>query len=287
MTPLRKRLIDDLRIRNYSHKTIKSYVAGVRMFAEHFGCCPSKLGAEHVREYQRHLIQERRLSASTVNVAVAALRFFYGVTLDRTEVVPKLAYAKRPRRLPTVLSRDEVQAVFTAIDSPSLRVLLMTAYSAGLRVSEVVRLKVEDIDSARMMLCVRQGKGRKDRYVPLSPVLLELLRGYWKITRPAPWLFPGLKPGHYVSPRTAQRTVSRAAARAGIAKRVTMHTLRHSFATHCLEAGVDLLRIQKLLGHTKLETTTVYTHVTDEHLRATASPLDLLRDTAPPEDDSP
>lgn len=278
MTPLRQRMIDDLTIRNYSPKTIRNYVAQVRLFAEYFGTPPDRLDAEDVRRYQLYLVEEKRLSWSSFNIAVCALRFFYGTTLSRQEMIPRIPYGKRPQRLPVVLSQDEVVRLFRCISHYMYRVMLMTAYAAGLRVSEVVRLTIDDIDSSRRLIRVRQAKGRKDRYVPLSEMLLVVLRDYWKAVRPPDYLFPGQKPGHYLSGRTLQRALQRAVQAAGLRKHVTMHTLRHSFATHLLESGSDIRTIQKLLGHKRLETTALYTHVTDARLRSTTSPLDLIEE---------
>jgi integrase/recombinase XerD len=274
MTPLRQRFLDDLRLRNYAPKTIDAYVRAVARFARHFGTSPEHLGAEQVRAYQLHLLQ-CRVSWSAFNQAVCALRFLYGVTLDRPNLVGYIPYGKKPKRLPAVLSPQEVVRLFDAATPGPHRLLLRTAYAAGLRVSEVVGLRVADVDSARMVLHVRQGKGHKDRLVPLSVRLLGELRDYWRRYRPASWLFPGAKPGTHVSVALVQRSCQRAARAAGLGKRVTPHTLRHSYATHLLEAGVDLLSLQKLLGHRSLQTTALYTHVGHRALRA-GSPLDLL-----------
>jgi integrase/recombinase XerD len=277
MTPLRQRMIEDMRVRNYSPRTIQHYVAQVRFFAEYFGTSPDRLGLEQIRSYQIYLVEERGVSWSSFNIAVCALRFFYGTTLDRQEIVTKIPYGKRPKKLPIVLSQEEVVRIFRCIQSYTYRVMLMTTYAGGLRLSEVLRLKVGDIDSARGVIQVRQGKGRKDRYVPLSKLLLEVLRSYWKIAHPEDYLFPGQKPGNHLSGRTLQRALRRAVTAAGIRKPVTLHTLRHCFATHLLEAGTDIRTIQKLLGHKRLETTALYTHVTDALVRSTQSPLDLIQ----------
>jgi site-specific recombinase XerD len=269
-------MIHDMRVRNYSAKTIKLYVAHVRQFAEYFATSPDQLGHEHIRAYQVYLVDERKVSWSHFNLAVCALRFFYGTILGREEIVRRIPYAKRPRCLPTILSRQEVLRLFRCIRRHSYRVVLMTAYSAGLRVSEVVHLRPQDIDASRMLLHVRGGKGAKDRYLPLSPVLLETLRGYKKMIPPGAWLFPGRNPRHCITPRTLRRAVHEAAIAAGINKPVKVHTLRHSYATHLLESGTEIRTVQKLLGHKKLETTALYTHVTTAQVRATGSPLDLL-----------
>jgi integrase/recombinase XerD len=282
MTPLRQRMIEDMKIRNYSPRTIKHYVAQVAAFAKYFGKSPDLLGPAHVRGYQIYLIEERKLSWSSFNIAVCALRFLYRVTLKKDWMIEHLPYGKRPKVLPTVLSREEVLRLFAAMPRLNYRVMLMTAYSAGLRVSEVAKLKVDDLDRDRMLIRVRQGKGRKDRYVPLSQALLEVLGGYAAIAQPSDWLFPGYRPEHYLSPRTLGRACIEAARAAGLRKHVTMHTLRHSFATHLLESGIDIRTIQKLLGHKRLETTTIYTHVTEARIRSTPSPLDLLASIALP-----
>lgn len=276
MTDLRQRMIQDMQLRNYSPKTIRCYVAQVAQFAKYFGRSPAELTLEDVRRYQLYLVQERRVSWSSFNTAVCALRWFYRVTLPKEWSIEQIAYAKRPRTLPVVLSRAEVEKFLNCLPQATHRLILMTAYSAGLRVSEVARLQVGDVDSQRMLIRVRAGKGCKDRYVPLSVTLLEVLRAYWKVARPAKWLFPGQREDRYISPRTIQRVCQRAAQRAGLQKRVTTHTLRHSFATHLLEAGTDVCTIQKLLGHCSLKTTAIYTHVSDARVQATRSPLDLL-----------
>jgi site-specific recombinase XerD len=283
MTPLRQRLIDDLRIRNYAPRTVTTYVAAVAHFARHFRRSPDQLGPEHVRQYQLHLLA-RRVSWSRFNQAVAALRFLYRVTLQRPELLPLLPYGKKPKTLPAVLSPDEVARLFQAVADPRDRLLLQTAYACGLRVSEVVRLQVADIDSPRMLLHVRAAKGRKDRLVPLSVVLLGRLRAYWRQYRPRLWLFPGQRPGRPVSIGQVQRVCRRAVRAAGITKRASMHTLRHSYATHLLEGGADLASLQKLLGHNQLSTTVRYTHVQQPLLQRFRSPLDTLPgQTRPPD----
>jgi site-specific recombinase XerD len=275
MTPLRQRLLDDLRLRNYSPRTIDVYVRAVARFARHFGRSPDRLGPEHVRQYQLHLL-EQRASWSRFNQAVCALRFFYAVTLRRPGALVLLPYGKKPKPLPAVLSPDEVRRLFEAVRDPRDRMILQTAYAAGLRVSEVVRLKVGDLDSRRMVVHVRHGKGRKDRLVPLSPVLLDRLRHYWRQHRPREWLFPGQAAGRHLSTGQVQRLCRRAVRAAGIGKKATMHTLRHSYATHLLEQGTDLATLQKLLGHNQLSTTVRYTHVGQSLLQRALSPLDTL-----------
>ena len=243
---------------------------------------PDQLDAEHVRQYQLHLLA-RGVSWSRFNQAVCALRFLCRVTLQRHELLPLLPYGKKPKSLPAVLSADEVVRLFQAVADPCHRLLLQTAYAAGLRVSEVVRLQVGDIDSPRMLLHIRCAKGRKDRLVPLSAVLLQDLRAYWRLRRPRPWLFPGQRPGQPLSIGQVQRICRRAVRAAGITKKASMHTLRHSCATHLLESGCDLATLQKLLGHNQLSTTMRYIHVQQSHLHSCRSPLDTLPGATPPE----
>jgi integrase/recombinase XerD len=276
VTPLRQRFIDDLTIRNFSARTIETYVAHVARFAQHFGRAPDQLGPEEVRAYQVHVVHERRVSWSWFNQAVCALRCFYQVTLKRQEALAHIAYGKRPRRLPVVLSREEVARLLACVVPRKPRTVLTTAYAAGLRLREATHLTAAAIDSGRMLIQVIQGKGRKDRVVPLSPRLLELLRDYWRAVRPRHWLFPGQPPNRPLDPSSVQRACQRAVQAAKLSKRVTPHTLRHCFATHLLEAGVDLRTLQKLLGHACLSSTLIYTHVTLERLQAMPSPFDLL-----------
>lgn len=276
MTPLRQRLIEDLNIRNYSPRTVECYVHHVAEFARHFQCSPDQLGPEEIRAYQIYLSQERKVSWSLFNQAVCALRFFYNVTLARNYPREHIPFGKRPKKLPVVLSREEVARLFACVKHPKHRMLLRTAYAAGLRLSEVRHLQAGHIDSARMLLHVVQGKGAKDRLVPLSPLLLSELREYWKRFRPHPWLFPGSPPEKPLHGASVQRTLARAAREAGLSKAISPHTLRHSYATHLMEAGTDLCTIQKLLGHRDLSTTARYTHVSQHRLESIVSPLDLL-----------
>jgi integrase/recombinase XerD len=275
MTPLRQRFTQDLQLRNYAPRTISVYVAAVARFARHFGRSPDLLDADHVRQYQLHLL-EKKASWSRFNQAVCALRFFYANTLRRPDLIEMIPYGKKPKPLPAVLSADEVARLFAALSNPRDLMILRTAYAAGLRVSEVVRLQVADIDSSRMTLHVRCAKGRKDRFVPLSAVLLGLLRQYWRDYRPKSWLFPGGRPGSHLSVAVVQRACKRAVCACGITKKASMHTLRHSYATHLLESGTDLATLQKLLGHNQLSTTLRYTHVSQQHLQRAVSPLDTL-----------
>jgi site-specific recombinase XerD len=276
MTPLRQRLIEDLQVRNYSPRTVECYVHHVAAFARHFQASPDRLGPEEIRAYQVYLVQEKHASWSLFNQAACALRFFYNVTLARNYPREYVPYGKRPKTLPVVLSREEVAKLFSCVKYPKHRMLLRTAYAAGLRLSEVLHLQVGHIDSARMLLHVVQGKGAKDRFVPLSPQLLGELREYWQTCRARSWLFPGSTPEKPLHGCSVQRALRRAALEAGLRKRISPHTLRHSYATHLMEAGVDLFTIQKLLGHRELATTAMYTHVSQQRVQGIVSPLDLL-----------
>jgi len=280
MTPLRRRMIDDMTLRNFTTATIDAYVRCVARFATHFHCSPDRLGREHVRSYLLHLLNQQHVSHSYYKLTRCALRFFYRETLGRDDVPASLAPVKQPRSLPVVLGPDELARFFVAIKNLKHRALLMTAYAAGLRVSEVTHLRVADIDSARMVIRVRHGKGRKDRYVMLSPRLLEILRAYWKVARPGDFLFPGAAPDRPLTTGSVRKVCSRARRAAGLDKHVTVHTLRHSFATHLLEAGTDLRTIQVLLGHHSFNTTARYVHVATASLPSTKSPFDRL-DLAP------
>jgi site-specific recombinase XerD len=275
MTPLRQRFIDDLRLRNYARRTIETYVGRVVAFAKHFGRSPERLGPEEVRAFQLHLL-ERRVSWSSFNQAVCALRFLYGTTLGRPEQLPLIPYGKRPKSLPSVLAPQEVLRLIDAAATPRDRVFVEVAYGCGLRLGELIHLRVAEIDSARMVILVRHGKGAKDRLVPLSRRLLQELRAYWRMDRPTPWLFPGDRPGQPISGSNMQRRFGDLVKRVGLTKHCSLHTLRHSYATHLLEAGVDLLTLKMLLGHRTLETTTRYLHVRTDRLHQTPSLLDLL-----------
>jgi integrase/recombinase XerD len=275
MTPLRQRFIDDLRLRNYARRTIDTYVSQVAAFARHFGRSPELLGTDAVRAYQLHLLQ-RRVSWSSFNQAVCALRFLYRTTLARPEQLPLIPYGKRPKTLPSVLSPDEVLRLLEAATPPRDRVLLQVAYGCGLRLNELLHLRVTDIDSARLVIHVRQGKGAKDRLVPLSLRLLQELRAYWLVCRPRTWLFPGQTADGTMTASNIQRRFGRLVQQVGLSKHCSMHTLRHSYATHLLEAGVDVLTLKALLGHSSLQTTARYLHVSTQRLQQTPSLLDLL-----------
>jgi integrase/recombinase XerD len=281
MTPLRRRMIDDMTLRNFTKATIEAYVRCVVRFARHFRSSPDLLGPEQVRAYLLHLLQERHVSLSYYKLTRCALRFFYRETLGRDDVPQSLAPVKQPRTLPVVLGPDELARFFAAVKNLKHRALLMTAYAAGLRVSEVTRLRVTDIDSARMVIRVRHGKGQKDRYVMLSPRLLEVLRAYWRAARPPDFLFPGAAADRPLTTGSVRKVCSRARLAAGLDKHVTVHTLRHSFATHLLESGTDLRTIQVLLGHHSFSTTARYVHVATASLPSTRSPFDRL-DLNPP-----
>ena len=284
MTPLRQRMIEDMDLRNLAPRTVQVYVERVAKFAQHFGKSPEKLGSADVRAYLVYLVHKRHVSWSYYNQALCALRFFYNVTLGKDWIVKSIVCPKQEKKLPVVLSPAEVCQFFQAITNLKHRAILMTAYAAGLRVSEVVALRVEDIDSKRMVIRVRQAKGRKDRYVMLSPRLLDLLREYWKARRrrpelrSSPWLFPGQNPDRPMTSKPVHDACRTVRESSGLSKRVTVHTLRHSFATHLLEAGTDIRTIQVLLGHRSIKTTALYTHVSTAKLEATHSPLDRLDD---------
>jgi site-specific recombinase XerD len=278
MTPLRQRMIADLRIRNYSPRTIACYTERVASFARHCGTSPQALGPEQIREYQRFLVETKHASWTVVNQTVCALRFLYGTTLQRPDIIEHIPFARQPKKLPVVLSRAELARFFAAIPNLKHRTVLMTMYAAGLRLSEALGLRVPDVDSARHCLRVEQGKGQRDRYTLLPPTLLQHLRDYWKLTRPSCWLFPGKRPDQPLTATAIQRGCGPAARRAGLAKRVTTHAMRHCFATHLLETGTDLRTIQQLLGHRSLQTTAVYLHVATAR-DGTSRTTDLLADT--------
>lgn len=275
MSILRRRMIEDMILRNLSPSTQQSYIYAVAKFSRHFGCSPDRLSLEQVRAYQLHLITQKH-SWSHLNQVACALRFFYGVTLGQAEAFERIVGGRKTDKLPLVLNAGEIARFLQAVPGLRNRVALTTAYAAGLRVSEVARLKVTSIDSQRMLIHIENGKGGKDRYAMLSPRLLEVLRAYWKRGRPGLWLFPGRDPGDPVAVPALQAACRAARRRARIGKPVTMHTLRHSFATHLLELGIDIRIIQVLLGHAELESTARYAQVATNLISRTASPFDHL-----------
>ncbi len=275
ISPLRQRMIDDMTARRFTEDTQRDYVRNVRNFTAFLGRSPDTATREDLRRFQLHMAQQQ-ISAPTINAAIAALRFFFNVTLERPDLARPLTTVNEPRRAPVVLSQEEVARLLEAAPGLKYKAALSVAYGAGLRVSEVAALKVSDIDSQRMTLRVEQGKGQRDRYVMLSPQLLELLRDWWHAAQPQVWLFPGQNPINPMTPRQLNRAVHAAKILAGISKRVSPHTLRHSFATHLLEQGVDIRVIQVLLGHAKLETTALYTRVAVNTIRDIKSPLERL-----------
>lgn len=280
MTELRRKMLEELQLRNYSPHTQRAYIRCVADFAKHFKAAPDRLGPEHVREYQLFLVQRKNLSWSPFNQTVCALRFFYHDVLHQNWMIEHIPYPRHQHKLPVVLSPAEVAALFRSTPNLKHRAILMTIYAAGLRVSELTHLRVADIDSQRQVICVHQGKGHKDRQVMLSPKLLELLRIYWKRYRPTVWLFPGARSERPISRETVFAICRRAGEAAHLAKPISPHTLRHCFATHLLEDATDLRRIQILLGHRNLKTTSRYLHVSNLAVRTTVSPLDRLPDVS-------
>ena len=277
MTSLRQRMTQDMQVRNFSPHTQASYLQQISQFARYFHTSPEALGPDQIRLYQVYLVQDRELSISSVCTAVAALRFFYKVTLQKEwafeDVIP---VPKKPKRLPVVLSPEEVLQFLDCVPMLKHRVILTTCYAAGLRISEATHLKPSAIDSQRMVIRVEQGKGQKDRYVMLSPQLLDTLRDYWRLVRPKEWLFPGDIPGRPITTDAVELACQKARRRSGLHKPVTPHSLRHAFAVHLLEAGADVRTIQLLLGHRRLATTAQYLHIATTRVCSTMSPLDLL-----------
>ena len=275
MSPLRRRMIEDMTIRKLAQKTQHDYLQKVKKFAAYLGRSPDTASPEDVRRYQLHL-SASGVGVPTINQTISTLRFFFKVTLGRPDLVERATFVREPRKLPVVLSPEEVARLLDAAPGLKYKAALSVAYGAGLRVSEVVALKVGDIDSKRMVIRVEQGKGGKDRYVMLSPHLLDLLRIWWKAARPRGWLFPGRAPAQPITTRQLNRACHAAAQMGEINKRVSLHILRHSFATHLLEQKVDVRVVQVLLGHAKLETTTLYTHVATKTISEVLSPLEHL-----------
>lgn len=282
ISPLRQRMLDDLRMRKLNPKTQSAYIRAVRNFTKYLGRSPDTATIDDLRNYQLHLV-DAGTSPTSLNAAIIGLKFFFDVTIDRGELMAKMRPVRVPQRLPVVLSKEEVGRLIAACGNLKHQTALSLAYGTGLRASEVTALKVGDIDSDRMTLRVEQGKGRKDRYAMLSPVLLDRLRVWWRVARAqgkmldGGWLFPGLDPLDQLSTRQLNRAIHAAADLAGIDKRVSMHTLRHSYATHLLEQKADIRVIQVLLGHRKLDTTAIYTQVATDLLREVVSPLEALR----------
>ena len=281
ISPLRQRMIDDMTIRNMSPNTQYIYISAVARFSAYHRRSPDQLGLEDIRDYHLHLVS-RNLKPTTINPIMGALRFFYGKTLGQKDIVDEIPYARRADSLPAVLSREEVERLLKTVRNLKMRTAFITIYAAGFRVSELVALTSRDIDSTRMVIAVRHGKGGKDRYVMLSEQLLGILRDYWKRTKPTHWLFPGPDPLQPVTTRSLQRVFHDAAEAAGLDKNVTVHTLRHSFATHLLEQKVDIRVIQGLLGHRNINSTTRYTRVAVDTIRQIQSPLEQLNIESPP-----
>ena len=281
MNPLRQRMIEDMQVRHLAPKTQLSYQQQVAAFARHFNKSPQLLGPEHIRAYQVYLTRDKKLSASSLIVATAALRFLYRVTLQKPWSIQQIPLPKVPEKLPVILSREEVARLLASATDIQHHAILSTAYASGLRLSELSHLRLTDIDSQRMVIRVEQGKGQKDRYVMLSPRLLDELRAYWKQYRPRRWLFPGASGDRPIGNGAIEKACHKARQRAGLSKHVTPHSLRHAFATHLLEAGTDLRTIQLLLGHRSLNTTARYLKVAAPAVSAVTSPLDLLPGYAP------
>jgi len=275
MTPLRQRMLEDMKIRNFSPLTMQAYISNVARFAKHFGRSPEELGTEEIRSYQLHLV-ERGVSFSTYVMAVCSLRFLYTRTLKREWEAEEIPYPRRRRALPVILSQEEVAVFLESVKHLKYRTIFTTIYATGLRLSEAIHLRVSDIDSSRMVIHVRDGKGKKDRYVMLSQKLLEILRNYWREERPSEeWLFPRPSGGP-VTRKSAQKCCTRVSRKLGWKKRITSHLLRHCFATHLLESGVDVRTIQILLGHASVRTTQRYTQISEKSMALMRSPLDML-----------
>jgi integrase/recombinase XerD len=283
MTPLRCRMTEDMQIRNFSSNTQATYVLQVSLFARHFSQPPEALGPEEIRAYQLYLTNEKKLAPGSISIAVSALRFLYHVTLKKDWAIEEVIPAPRkPQTLPVIPSPEEVVQFLEAVKKPKHRTILTTCYAAGLRITEAVRLTSRAIDSQRMVLRIDQGKGHKDRYVMLSPKLLEILRDWWRLARPRFWLFPGSRPDQPIGRDAVEHECQAALRRCGIPKPITPHSLRHAFAVHLLETGTDVRTIQLLLGHRSLATTARYLRIATTKVCSTTSPLDLLPRPAPP-----
>jgi len=285
VTQLRTIMLEELQRRNFSQTTVKTYLKIVEDFAQHFHRPPDQLGKEHIRAYQVYLLQERKLSVRTVGLHTAALRFFFCKTLKRAYPVEEVPYPRAPRRLPIILTREEAVRLIDSASNLFHRAIVMTLYSTGVRRAELCHLKVSDIDSAQMVVHVHYGKGARDRNIPLDPKLLETLREYWRWMRPKTYLFPGTvknwRADKPITPKVVWEACREAARRAGINKPVGPHTMRHSFATHRLESGCDLVTLQTLLGHVNIRHTTIYLHLSQRHLRSAGNPLDAIDVSSP------
>lgn len=281
MGKLHDRMKGDLLLKGYSPHTQSAYLRCARHFASHYMRSPEEMGEKEIRDFLLHLIRDRNASPATLHMYVNALKFLYNITLKRPEEVKEISHPKRPKTLPVILSPKEVLRVFAAIRSVKHKAIIATAYAAGLRISEVCGLRIADIDSQRMRIHVRSGKGKKDRYVMLGETLLTLLRQYYQKARPqGEYLFPGYKPHRPICTAAVNQVMRKVVRQAGLSKKVTMHTLRHCFATHLMEAGTDIRILQVLLGHSSIRTTLRYTHITDRLVQKLVSPLDMLNPTS-------
>jgi site-specific recombinase XerD len=278
MGKLHDQMQEDLLLKAYSPHTQKAYLRCARHFASHYMRSPEEMGEQEIRAFLLHLVRDRKASPATLSMYINALKFLYNVTLKRPEAVNGISYPKRPKTLPVILSPEEVLRVFEAIRSVKYKAIIAAAYAAGLRISEVCGLRIADIDSQRMRIHVRSGKGKKDRYVMLGDSLLSLLRQYYQKVRPqGEYLFPGQKPQRHITPTAVNQVLRKVVRQTGLAKKVTMHTLRHCFATHLMEAGTDIRILQVLLGHSSIRTTLRYTHITDRLVQKLVSPLDMIQ----------
>jgi integrase/recombinase XerD len=278
MGKLRDQMQEDLLLKAYSPNTQRSYLRCVRNFAKHYMISPAEMGEQEVRDFLLHLVRDRQASPATLDMHVNALKFLYNITLKRPEVVKRIAHPKKPKTLPVILSPEEVLQIFAAIRSVKHKAIIATAYAAGLRISEVCGLRIADIDSQRMRIHVHAGKGKKDRYVMLAESLLDLLRQYYQKARPqGEYLFPGYNPQRPICTTAVSKVLQKVVRQLGLTKKVSMHTLRHCFATHLLERGTDIRILQVLLGHSSIRTTLRYTHVTDPLVQKLVSPLDLIQ----------
>jgi site-specific recombinase XerD len=278
MGAIKEKMKRDMEIRGLSPRTQENYLGCIKLFVKYFMISPDKLGLEDIYTYQAYMIRDRKVAENTYNQYVAALKFLYGRTLQRDWKIELIPYHKRSKRLPTVLNREEVVKLYKAVSYIKHKAMILTLYSTGVRASELARIQISDIESKRKLIRIDQGKNRKDRYVPLSEKLLKILREYWRSEKVKPkiWLFPGRSGSKPINRNSVRNVVNKAKEVAGIQKRVTTHTLRHSFATHQLEDGVDIRKIQLILGHRSLRTTAVYLHVASNYLENTSNPLDTL-----------